>query len=190
MPEHTGPRDSGEYLLPHLDAAYNLARWLTRDDQDAKDVVQEAYVRALRFFEGFRGGDSRAWLLKIVRNTGYTWLQQNRARRPTIEFDEEIHSDEGGSSDPSTLLLQKADRQLMQRALDELPVKLRELLVLRELEGLSYKEIADVADIPMGTVMSSLSRGRARLRHSVSALLRSDPSPAVTPRSASGGHAA
>ena len=175
MPEQTGPRDPGECLLPHLNAAYNLARWLTRDDHDAEDVVQEACLRALRFFDGFRGGDSRAWLLKIVRNTSYTWLQRNRARRPTIVFDEEMHSDEGERTDPSTLLLQKADRGLIQRALAELPVKLREMLVLRELEGLSYKEIAEVADIPMGTVMSSLARGRARLRHSVRNLLRSDP---------------
>ncbi len=184
MPEQTGPRDPGECLLPHLNAAYNLARWLTRDDHDAEDVVQEACLRALRFFKGFRGGDSRAWLLKIVRNTSYTWLQRNRARRPTVVFDEEVHTDEGGHSDPSTLLLQKADRRLIQRALAELPVKLREMLVLRELEGLSYKEIAEVADIPMGTVMSSLARGRARLRHSVSNLLKSDPLPEVTPRTA------
>ncbi len=187
MPEQTRPRDSGECLLPHLNAAYNLARWLTGDAQDAEDVVHEAYVRALRFFNGFRGGDSRAWLLKIVRNTCYTWLHQNRAQRPTIAFDEEIHSDEAETSDPSTLLLQKADRQLIQRALDELPVKLREMLVLRELEGLSYKEIAEVADIPMGTVMSSLARGRARLRQSVSNLLKSDPLPDVKPRTTTGG---
>jgi RNA polymerase sigma-70 factor (ECF subfamily) len=184
MPEQTGPGDPGECLLPHLNAAYSLARWLTRDDHDAEDVVQEACLRALRFFKGFRGGDCRAWLLRIVRNTSYTWHQRNRARGPTIAFDEEMHSDEGESADPSTLLLRKADRSLIQRALAELPVKLREILVLRELEGLSYKEIAEVADIPMGTVMSSLSRGRARLRHSVSNLLNSAPLPDVGPRTA------
>lgn len=183
MPEQIGPRDSGECLLPHLNAAYSLARWLTRDDHDAWDVVQDAYLRALRFLEGFRGGDSRAWLLKIVRNTAYTWLERNRTRRPTITFDEEVHSDERDGVDPSTLLLQKADRRLIQRALAELPVKLREMLVLRELEGLSYKEIAEEADVPMGTVMSSLARGRARLRRSVRDLLESDRLEDPSPRS-------
>jgi len=187
MPEQASARDFGEYLLPHLNAAYNLARWLTGNDQDAEDLAQEAYLRAFRFFGGFRGGDSRAWLLKIVRNTCYTWLQQNRAQTPTTAFDEEIHSDEGETSDPATLLLQKADRQLIQRALEELPLKFREMLVLRELEGLSYKEIAEVAGVPMGTVMSSLARARARLRQSVTNLLnknttssRSPPQPAVS----------
>lgn len=182
MPEQIGPRDSGECLLPHLNAAYNLARWLTRDDHDAWDVVQDAYLRALRFLEGFRGGDSRAWLLKIVRNTAYTWLERNRTRRPTIAFDEEVHSDKGDGADPSALLLQKADRRLIQCALAELPAKLREMLVLRELEGLSYKEIAEAADIPIGTVMSSLARGRALLRRSVRNLIESDRLPNGTPR--------
>jgi RNA polymerase sigma-70 factor, ECF subfamily len=179
MPQQASSRDFGEYLLPHLSAAYNLARWLTGNDQDAEDLVQEAYLRALRFFGGFRGGDARAWLLKIVRNTCYTWLQQNRAERPTTAFDEEIHrhSDEGETSDPATLLLKKADRQLIQRALEELPLKSREMLVLRELEGLSYKEIAEVAGVPIGTVMSSLARARGRLRQSVTNLLNKNPSP-------------
>src|SRR2546422_2437587 len=101
-----------QVVLPHLDSAYNLARGLTRNDQDAEDVVQEAYLRALRFFDGFHGGDARAWLLAIVRNTCYTWLQKNRAQEPTTVFDEEIHSEEGSSLSPETLLLQSADSQL------------------------------------------------------------------------------
>ena len=176
MSEQASSRDFGEYLLPHLNAAYNLARWLTGNDQDAEDLAQEACLRALRFFGGFRGGDPRAWLLKIVRNTCYTWLQQNRAQAPMTAFDEEIHTDEGETSDPATLLLQKADRQLIQRALEELPLKFREILVLRELEGLSYKEIAEVAGVPMGTVMSSLARARGRLRQSVTNLLNKNSS--------------
>lgn len=158
-------------VLPHLDAAYNLARWLTRNGQDAEDVVQEACLRAFRFFGGFRGGDVRAWLLKIVRNAYYTRLQQNRRQEPTTAFDEEIHSGEAASLSPETLMLQDADGQLLRHALEELPVNFREVLVLRELEGLSYKEIADVADIPLGSVMSSLSRARERLRESLTALV-------------------
>ena len=164
-----------QVVLPHLDSAYNLARWLTRNDQDAEDVVQEAYLRALRFFDGFHGGDARAWLLAIVRNTCYTWLQKNRAQEPTTVFDEEIHSEEGSSLSPETLLLQSADSQLVRQALEELPLKFREVLVLRELEGLSYKEIADVADMPIGTVMSSLARARTRLRQCLTNCLTKEP---------------
>ncbi len=156
-----------QVVLPHMDAAYNLARWLTHNDQDAQDVVQEAYLRAFRFFEGFRGGDSRTWLLAIVRNTCFTWLQQNRAPGPTAEFDEETHSAESAAATPETLLLQTANTELVRQALEELPAQFREVLVLRELEGLSYKEIADVAGIPIGTVMSSLARARKRLRESL-----------------------
>ena len=153
-----------QVVLPHMDAAYNLARWLTRNDLDAQDVVQEAYLRALRFFEGFRGGDSRTWLLAIVRNTCFTWLAKNRAPELTTTFDEEIHSAEGQVSTPETLLLAGADKELVKQALEELPAQFREVLVLRELEGLSYKEIADVVGIPLGTVMSGLARARKRLR--------------------------
>lgn len=164
-----------QVVLPHLDAAYNLARWLTRNDQDAEDVVQEAYLRALRFFGGFHGGNVRAWLLTIVRNTCYTWLQQNRTQQPATAFDEEIHSDEGETSNPETLLLQNANSQLLRQALEELPLKFREVLVLRELEGLSYREIADVTGIPMGTVMSSLARARRRLRQRLINRLTKEP---------------
>jgi RNA polymerase sigma factor (sigma-70 family) len=158
-------------VLPHLDAAYNLARWLTRNGQDAEDVVQEAFLRALRFFVGFRGGNARAWLLKIVRNTYYTRVRQDRPRESTTAFDEEIHSGEIASLSPETLMLQDADGRLLRHALEELPANFREVLVLRELEGLSYKEIADVADIPLGSVMSSLSRARERLRRSLTVLV-------------------
>jgi RNA polymerase sigma factor (sigma-70 family) len=151
-------------LLPHLDAAYNLARWLTRDDHDAEDVVQEAYLRALKSFAGFHGGDGRAWLLAIVRNTCYTWLQRKRVRQPATAFDEEIHSGDAGPVTPVILLLQDEDKQAVHRAVEELPVDLRLVIVLRELEGMSYKEIAAIADIPMGTVMSRLARARERLQ--------------------------
>ena len=151
-------------VLPHLDSAYNLARWLIRNDQDAQDLVQEACLRALRSFEGFRGGDSRAWLLTIVRNSCYTWLQQNRLQGLTTVFDEEIHTSQEHSRSPEALLLEKADARLVKDALEELPPEFREAIVLRELEGMSYKEIADVAGVPVGTVMSRLARARERLQ--------------------------
>jgi RNA polymerase sigma factor (sigma-70 family) len=151
-------------LLPHLDAAYNLARWLTHDAHDAEDLVQVAYLRALRFFGGFHGANSRAWLLTIVRNACYTWLEQKRARGPATALDEEIHGVESNTVDPEKLLLREEDQQSIRRAVEELPLELREVLVLRELEGLSYKEIAAIAEIPMGTVMSRLARARERLQ--------------------------
>jgi RNA polymerase sigma-70 factor (ECF subfamily) len=151
-------------VLPHLDAAYNLARWLTRNPDDAQDMVQEAYLRAFKFFEGLRGADSRAWLLTIVRNTCYSWLQQHRARDLAAPFDEDIHSGETGSGDPATLVLKSADEQMLKQALEELPAEFREVLVLRDLEGFSYKEIAEIAEIPPGTVMSRLARARERLK--------------------------
>lgn len=151
-------------ILPHLGAAYNLARWLTRNTHDAEDVVQEAYLRAFRFFNGFRGGDSRSWLLTIVRNTCYTWMQQNRSSELTVDFDLETERLESKDYNPEMKLLKTVDSQLLKQALEGLPVELREALVLRELEGLSYKEIADIADIPIGTVMSRLARARKRLQ--------------------------
>jgi RNA polymerase sigma-70 factor (ECF subfamily) len=149
--------------LPHLDAAHNLARWLTRNDHDAEDLVQEAYLRAFRFFAGFQGDDARAWLLAVVRNVCYTWLKKQHNRGPTTAFDEELHSGQGESYNPERLALQHADRQLLREVLEELPVEYREVIVLRELEGCSYKEIAVIADIPLGTVMSRLTRARKRL---------------------------
>jgi RNA polymerase sigma-70 factor (ECF subfamily) len=151
--------------LPHFSAAYNLARWLVRDDHDAEDVVQEAYLRAYRFFGGYRGGDSRSWLLTIVRHTCYTWLQRNRARELSDPIDDD-HPDEAAmvTANPETVLLKNVDATLVRRALEALPIGFREVLIMREMEELSYKEISAIADLPIGTVMSRLARGRKRLR--------------------------
>ena len=162
-------------ILPHMDAAYNLARRLTRNKHDAGDMVQEAYLRAFKFFNAFRGVDGRAWLLTIVRNTCYTWLHQNRAHEITTMFDEEIHSVDSDNSNPAALALRSADHQLLREALDELPVEFREVVVLRDLEGFSYKEIAGIANIPAGTVMSRLARARERLKQLVCNRLKEKP---------------
>ena len=151
-------------VLPHLDAAYNLARWLTRNDADAEDVVQEAYLRAFRFFGGFHGEDGRAWLLGIVRNTSYTWMQRNRSPELNIPLDDEPHEVKSDDLNPEELLLHKADAQMLRQAVEELPLEFREVLVLRELDEMSYKQIAEVADLPLGTVMSRLARARKRLQ--------------------------
>jgi RNA polymerase sigma-70 factor (ECF subfamily) len=164
------PAQAGAFeqvVLPHLDAAFNLARWLVRNPHDAEDVVQEAYLRAFKFFGGYQGGDARAWVLKIVRNTSYTFLEKNRPADLAEEFDEAIHTasaDRHGAPDAEALLLQSADSSMLREALDELPVNYREVIVLRELEGMSYKEIAEVMGLPIGTVMSGLARGRSQLR--------------------------
>jgi RNA polymerase sigma factor (sigma-70 family) len=151
-------------VLPHLPSAYNLARWLTRNDHDAEDVVQEAYLRAFRFFGGFRGGDSRAWLLKIVRNVYYTWIQQDNWRKLSTAADEEMEGIESHALNPEARLLLNANSERLHQALEQLPVEYREVIILRELEELSYKEIADIAGIPLGTVMSRLARARKRLQ--------------------------
>jgi RNA polymerase sigma-70 factor (ECF subfamily) len=158
------PERFEQVVLPHLDAAYNLARWLIRSPADAEDVVQEACLRALRFFDGFRGGDSRAWLLKIVRNTCYSWVKKNRPAELSDEFDESVHTGESVQESAEAKLVSRAESESVNKALAALPVAFREVLVLREIEGLSYKEISDVTGVPMGTVMSSLSRARQRLR--------------------------
>ena len=150
-------------VVPHLDAGYRLARWLMRDRHDAEDVVQEASLRALRYFPTFVGGDGRAWFLRIVRNTCYGW-RHHGYQAPTDSFDEEQHSSAGPQPDPERLLLQTDDAMLIARALSSLPNHFHQLLVLRELEGLSYRELSDVIGIPMGTVMSRLSRARHALR--------------------------
>ena len=162
-------------ILPHLDAAYNLARWLTRNEQDAEDMAHESYLRAFKFFDGFRGTDARAWLLAIVRNTCYTWLQQNRGRETMASFDEEIHSSENEASNPAKLVLKSDDREMLKQALEELPVEFREVVVLRDLEELSYKQVAEIANIPLGTVMSRLARARERLKRILSARLKEKP---------------
>jgi RNA polymerase sigma-70 factor, ECF subfamily len=176
-----------ELLLSHIDSAYNLARWLVRNGEDAEDVVQEAYLRAFQYAGGFRGGNSRAWLLTIVRNSAYAWLRKTRAYEPVTAFDEEVHTSGIETSNPEELLLRDADRRLVEKALSELPIRFREVLVLRELEALSYKEIADVMGMPMGTVMSTLSRARDRFRHVVDKLVKThllseSNSPAVAVR--------
>ncbi len=168
MIEQSKTRRFEAIVLPHLDAAYNLARWLTRSDQDARDIVQEAYLRAFKFFDGFRGGNGRAWLLGIVRNTFYTWLRQNRKQDSNTPFDEESHSMEAtgpGQPDnnPESILSRADDARRLNQALAKLPLEFREIVVLRDLEDLSYKEIAEVSAIPIGTVMSRLARGRKLL---------------------------
>lgn len=151
-------------VMPHLEAAFNLARWLTHNDHDAEDLVQEAFLRAYKFFDSFRGGDGRTWLLAVVRNTCYTWLKQHRAHELTASFNEAIHGAAGEAFDPEKTVQREATRQMVRDALEQLPIEFREVIVLRELEGLSYKEIAAVVDIPLGTVMSRLTRARDRLQ--------------------------
>src|SRR5207248_3393593 len=151
-------------MLPHLDAAHNLAKWLLRNEQDAQDVVQEAYLRAFKSFGGFHGSNARAWLLTIVRNTSYTLLKKNRAVDFTTPFDEEIHATGHESVSPATILEHSEDAELIKEAMDALPAEFREILVLRHQEGLSYKELGDIAQIPLGTVMSRLARARDKLK--------------------------
>jgi RNA polymerase sigma-70 factor (ECF subfamily) len=177
MPSPT-PRQLARFeqvILPHLDSAYNLARWLTGNNHDAEDVVQDAYLRALEFFAGFRGGDGRPWLLAIVRHVCYDRLQRKRSRAPLTVFDEELHSNPRDGPDPVQLVLRQEDRELLRQALAELPLEFREVLVLRGLEGLSYKAIAAITDLPPGTIMSRLARGRERLRQSLAGHLCEGP---------------
>jgi len=161
-----------ESIMPHMDAAFNLARWLSSNDSDAQDIVQDAYLRAFKFFGGFRGGNSRAWLLRIVRNAFYDWLKQNRSHQTSEPFDEEMHDAVDKSRGPDMLLLEKADAELLHSAIASLPVEFRETLVLRELEGFSYNEISVVANIPLGTVMSRLARAREHLRTQLACALQ------------------
>ena len=154
-------------VLPHMDAALNLARWLLRNRDDAEDVTQEALIRAYRFFGNFRGSEARAWLLQIVRNSCYTWLQKNRPSEANIEFDEELHP--GDSVTPETVASEADQRERLMRALEALPARAREIVVLREMEGYSYKEIAEIVGAPIGTVMSTLSRARERLQKTLCA---------------------
>lgn len=156
-------------VLPHIDSAYNVARWLTRNDQDAQDVVQEACLRALRFSGGLRGDDGRAWLLSIVRNTFHTWYAEKRKlARETTEFEDEEHDGPAAGmaaedDGPEAMYIRAQNQRRVHQALGLLRLEYREVLVLRELEELSYKEISMILDIPMGTVMSRLGRGRQQL---------------------------
>jgi len=168
-------QDEGRFaasVLPHLDAAYNLARWLVRDAHDAQDVVQDALVRALRHFDGFRGGDPRPWLLAIVRNAAFAWLRSRRAGE--VDFSEHEHELDAllalsvPPGDPESLAIRRAERQEIDAAIASLPIVFREAVVLRELEDLSYRDIARITDVPIGTVMSRLSRAR----HLLAAALR------------------
>ena len=153
-----------EAMLPHMDAAYNLARWLLRNEHDAQDVVQEAYLRAFKSFGGFHGTNGRAWLLTIVRNTSYTLLKKNQTIDLSTPFDEHLHAPDHESVSPVTILERVEDEDLVRKAMDALPAEFREILALRHQENLSYKEIADIVQIPPGTVMSRLARARAKLK--------------------------
>jgi len=162
--------------MPHLDAAYNLARWLTRNEHDAQDVVQDSFLRAFRFFDGFHGSNSRSWLLSIVRNASYSWLQKNRKHELTTVFDEELHGPEAIASDPPTLVLGDVDKEIVRQAIEELPAEFREVTILRELEGMSYKEVAEITDVPIGTVMSRLARARKQLQKRLTERFRQERS--------------
>jgi RNA polymerase sigma factor (sigma-70 family) len=152
-----------ETVLPHLDAAYNLARWLTHNEKDAEDVAQEAFLRAIRHFGSFKGGDARPWLMAIVRNTFYTWIKHNRTLEAESNYDDGGNPEPQDTDDPETLLLRETDKEVVRSALLRLPVEFREVIVLREFEEMSYKQIADVVQVPCGTVMSRLARARRRL---------------------------
>ena len=168
--EATKAGDIREELLLHLDAAYNLAKWLTRDGQDAEDVVQESYLRAFRYIRSFRGDNVRSWLLTIVRNTCFSWLQGNRRPQDWLEFDENVASSSRKELNPEEMCLQGQNAGLLRSAMERLPANFREVIVLRELEGMSYREISQIVGIPPGTVMSRLSRARGELRQSLMAM--------------------
>jgi RNA polymerase sigma-70 factor, ECF subfamily len=171
MLEHNHLPNFERTALPHLDPAYNLARWLTRNDQDAQDIVQEAYLRAFRFFPAFRGGDAKAWIMKIVRNTRYTSLRENRPLQDAMEFDESLFFPDSRGPNPEEVVLQNDTGTLVRKALEKLPTSFREVIVLRELNGMSYKEIAEITRMATGTVMSRLSRARGYFRQALGDLL-------------------
>lgn len=151
-------------MLPHLNAAYTLARWLTGNVQDADEAVQDAYLRALRFFDKYRGGDGRAWLLQIVRNTCYTQLRKKIPHLSDATFDEEIHTEEGASRTPEAIAIKNADSQLVRKAIEELPLRYREIVILREIEGMSYSEMGKILNEPVGNIRTALFRARQRLK--------------------------
>ncbi|WP_428422458.1 sigma-70 family RNA polymerase sigma factor [Methylibium sp.] len=174
-------------VLPHLDAAYNVARWLTRNDHDAQDVVQDACLRAMRYFDTFRGDQVRPWLLQIVRHTCYSWLRENRPAEVVAFDDDEGEAEMAApaADEPLVIALRNAQRQQINHAISSLPIAFREVLILRELEDLSYKDIARIADVPVGTVMSRLSRARLMMQKALSPEGR--PVLRTVPRSATGG---
>jgi RNA polymerase sigma-70 factor (ECF subfamily) len=172
MPDATRLARFEETILPHLNAAYNLARWMVRNEQDAQDVVQDAYLRAYRFFDGFHGGDGRAWLLAIVRNTSRTLLRRDSGRETAAEFDEAEHSKFCPSVGPEAQMIRQSTADAVRHCIEELPEEYREALVMRELEEMSYKEIAEAISAPMGTVMSRLARARARIQNCLSLRLK------------------
>lgn len=164
-----------QLVMPHLDSAYNLARWLTRNDADAQDVVQEACLRAFKYFDGFDGKYANAWLLKIVRNTCYTWLRANRPAEETMALDDNVDaldrdanvlhlSAQGLGRSPELLASEHRDSQQINALIEELPAAYREVIIMREMDDLSYREIADITGVPIGTVMSRLARGRQMLQ--------------------------
>jgi len=169
------PTEVGRFeatVLPHLDAAYTLARYLLHNEDDAKDVVQDAYLRALKYFGGFRGasaGEGRPWLLAIVRNTAFSRRRRQSQGAAITEFDEQLHSDAIEDVHPESELLGSDARESLHQAIDNLPLEFREVIILRELEGMSYKEIGEVTGVPLGTVMSRLARARDRLQRALSA---------------------
>lgn len=164
------PQAFERLMLPHLDAAYNLARWLLRDPHDAEDAVQDAFLRAHQAFARFRGEDGRAWLLAIVRNVCYTRLRERRAEPQGVAFAEDLHGSTQDPSEANALAWREVKSELLRQGLERLPAEYREVIVLHELEGLSYRDIARVAELPMGTVMSRLARARARLQAELAAL--------------------
>ena len=170
MSEDENRRRFESLAMPHLDAAYNLAHWLTHNDHDAQDVVQEALLRAMRYIGGFRGDSARAWLLQIVRHTGYSWLRENRPAE-RILFDDADDAWQNvpapAMDEPQAVAMRNADRVQINQAIAALPIIFREVLVLRELEDFSYNDIARIADIPLGTVMSRLARARGLMRQSL-----------------------
>ncbi|HEX6704075.1 MAG TPA: sigma-70 family RNA polymerase sigma factor [Albitalea sp.] len=177
-----------QLAMPHLDAAYNLARWLTHNDHDAQDVVQEALLRAMRYINGLRGDGARAWLLQIVRHTCYSWLKENRPLEKVVldDFDDARQDIAAPSADePPAIAMRKADKEQINAAIANLPVPYREVLVLRELEDLSYADIARIAEIPVGTVMSRLSRARGLMRTALTPTTRSTLR--TVPRTTQGG---
>jgi RNA polymerase sigma-70 factor (ECF subfamily) len=174
-------------MLPHLDAAYTLARWITGNVQDAEDAVQEAYLRALRFFNDFRGENARAWLLQIVRNTCYTRMGDKFPQLTNTPFEEDIHSEERESQTPETVAIASADIYLVRHAIQELPLKYREVLILRELEDMSYVEVAKVTSMPLGTVRSTLFRARRLLRQRLGNLIKGNITQPSAPLQGSGG---